>query len=103
MKATINSSLLTKLKPVNKPYDVRDDKLTCFLVRVNISGKLLYMCEYARGKRVTIGKVGILTPAQARDKALAILSDAAKGIDPANKIKKIDELTLHQFIENHYK
>lgn len=102
MKTTINSSLLSKLKPKDKPYDVRDDKLIGFLVRVNISGKLLYMCEFARGKRVTIGKVGVLTPTQARDRALAILGDAAKGIDPRNKINKKTLITLQEFIENHY-
>ncbi len=102
MKVTINSSLISKLKPKDKPYDVRDDKLTGFLVRVNISGKLLYMCEFARGKRVTIGKVGVLTPTQARDKALAILGDAAKGIDPRNKSNKKTDLTLSEFMEKHY-
>lgn len=49
---------------------------------------MLYMCEYARGKRVTIGKAGVLTPTQARDMALSILSDASKGIDPRESKKK---------------
>jgi len=102
MKATINSPLLSQLKPKEKPYEVRDDKVTGFLVRVNISGKLLYMCEYARGKRVTIGKVGILTPTQARDKALSILGDAAKGIDPRETKKSKTNLSLQGFIEKHY-
>lgn len=103
MKATINTSLLARLQPGEKPYDVRDDKLTGFLVRVNLSGKLLYMCEYARGKRVTIGKVGVLSPAQARDKAHSILGDAAKGIDPSEAKKKKHNLTLKEFIEKEYR
>lgn len=102
MKATINNTLLSKLEPREKPYDVRDDKLTGFLVRVNVSGKLLYMCEYARGKRVTIGKVGVLTPAQARDQALVILGDATKGIDPVDKKKAKSSITLLQFIDSEY-
>lgn len=102
MKATINTSLIPKLTPRSKPYEVRDDKLTGFLVRVNISGKLLYMCEYARGKRVTIGKVGVLTPTQARDIALSILSDASKGIDPRESRKKKTSGTLKDFIDIHY-
>ncbi len=85
MKVTINSSLLSQLKPGKKPYDVRDDKLTGFMIRVNISGKLLYMCEYDRGKRIQISRVGVITPTQARDRALAILSEAAQGIDPRAK------------------
>lgn len=101
MKATINTSLLAKLTPRSTPYDVRDDKLTGFLIRVNISGKLLYMCEYARGKRVTIGKAGVITPTQARDLALSILSDAAKGIDPRDSKRK-SGITLDEFINVHY-
>ncbi len=52
MKATINNTLISNLKPKDKPYEVRDNKVIGFLVRVDISGKLLYMCEFARGKRV---------------------------------------------------
>jgi len=87
MKAIINTTLLAQLKPKDKPYDVRDTKLTGFLVRVNISGKLLYMCEYARGKRITIGKIDVLTPVQARDEAKRILGQAAMGISPNSKRK----------------
>lgn len=102
MKATINTALLSQLQPKDKPYDVRDTKVTGFLVRVNISGKLLYMCEYARGKRVTIGKVGVLTIAQARDKALAILGEAAKGLDPRDSKRNKTGITLSQFLTNEY-
>ncbi len=102
MKATINSSLLSQLKPGNKPYDVRDDKLTGFMIRVNISGKLLYMCEYDRGKRIQISRVGVITPTQARDKALAILSEAAQGIDPRDPGKRKKSITLQEFLDSHY-
>jgi integrase len=102
MKATINNTLISNLKPKNKPYEVRDDKVIGFLVRVNISGKLLYMCEFARGKRVTIGKVGVLTPAQARDHAREILADAIKGIDPRTSKKDSSAYTLYNFIEKDY-
>lgn len=102
MKATINTSLIARLKPSTKPFDVRDDKLTGFLVRVNISGKLLYMCEYARGKRVTIGRADALTPTQARDIAHTIIGDAAKGIDPKDANKKKLGLTLQEFMTDHY-
>ena len=82
MKANITARLITNLAPESKPYDVRDRNLTGFIIRVNTSGKMLYMCEYNRGKRVTIGKVGVLTPIQARDKAKEILADTVKGIYP---------------------
>lgn len=103
MKATITTAILSQLQPKDKPYDVRDTKVTGFIVRVNISGKLLYMCEYARGKRVTIGKVGVLTLPQARDCAIAILGDAAKGIDPAEMKRKKSGMTLAEFLTYEYK
>lgn len=102
MRATINNSLLPKLKPSGKPYDVRDDKLTGFLIRVNISGKLVFMCEYTRGKRVTIGKADALTPMQARDKAKEILANFVKGIDPKLSKKNVSAITFKTFIEEDY-
>lgn len=103
MRATIGNSLIPQLKPKNRPYDVRDLKLTGFIIRVNVSGKLVYMCEYARGKRIIIGKVGVLTPAQARDRAKEILADALKGDDPRlAKKKKNTELTLKSYLTTEY-
>lgn len=103
MKAFIGSSLIPKLTPREKQYDVRDSKLAGFLIRVNPTGKMFYVCQFARGRRINLGKVGVITPAQARDKAIEILGDVAKGIDPANKSKKKPGFTLHDFMENHYK
>ncbi len=59
------------------------------------------MCEYARGKRVTIGKTDVLTPAQARDEAKRILGQAAIGALPV-KEKKSPKLNLKNFIDNEY-
>lgn len=103
MRAPIGNSLITKLTPKEKQYDVRDTKLPGFLIRVNPSGKMFYVCQFKRGRRINIGRVGILTPAQARDKALTILGDAAKGIDPTDANKKKTGLTLNEFINDHYK
>ncbi|MCD6039845.1 MAG: site specific recombinase [Gammaproteobacteria bacterium] len=102
MKALIGNALLLKLKPSDKQYDVRDTKLIGFLIRVNPSGKMMYVCEYQRGRRVSLGKVGVLTPAQARDKALAILGNAAQGIDPQGIDKKKTIISLQEFIINEY-
>ena len=78
MKAVISNSLLLKLKPTGKQYDVRDSKLTGFMIRVTSSGKMNYVCEYKRGRRINLGNVEVLTSAQARDKAKEILGDATK-------------------------
>jgi integrase len=102
MHATIGNALLPKLTPCSKPYDVRDNKLTGFLIRVNISGKLVYMCEYARGKRIMLGKVGVLTPTQARDMAKEVLANYVRGVDPSASKKDKNPSSLSSYIENEY-
>jgi integrase len=92
---------LAKLTPKSSAYDIWDEKLTGFILRVNPSGTMVYRCEYARGKRITLGKSTVLTPAQARDKAKEILSQATLGISPGDK-KSRDQVTLREFITEEY-
>ncbi len=103
MKANINTTLIQQLVAKNKPFDVWDEKLTGFLIRVNVSGKMVYMCQYGRGKRITIGKIGIISPTQARDRAKEILGDVVKGIDPKG-IKQVHtpNLTFAAYLEKYY-
>ena len=101
MKAAINNQLVAKLKSEAKPYDIRDTRLTGFIIRVNPTGRSNYVCQYSRGKRMNIGSVGILTPMQARERATQILGDAAKGIDPCAK-KKYTLLTFAEFVDKEY-
>lgn len=61
---------------------------------------MVYRCEYGRGKRITIGRTTVLSPAQARDKAKQILSQAAIGVLPVKE--KAQKLTLETFINNEY-
>jgi integrase len=100
MKAVIGNALLSQLKPQSKEIDIWDTKLTGFILRVKPNGKMIYRCEYARGKRITIGSVGVLTPMQARDRAKEILADAVRGVEPKKKNTTFN--TLKIFIENEY-
>lgn len=102
MKATINNSLLPKLKPKETHYDVWDEKLGGFHLRVNPNGKMVYRCAYARGKVATIGKAEMLTPAQARDQAKQLLGDAAVGIYPSITQPAASALTLRKYLEGEH-
>ncbi|HEB12757.1 MAG TPA: DUF4102 domain-containing protein, partial [Actinobacteria bacterium] len=81
-KSIINKTLIRSSEPGEKVYELRDSKLTGFILRVYPSGRKTYVCQYARGRRISIGKVAVLTPAQARDRAKEILADVTKGVDP---------------------
>lgn len=82
MQAIIGAQLIASLKPTDKPYEVRDTRLKGFLLRVQPSGAMSYICEYGRGKRITVGRVGVIKPAVARDKAGKVLADVVHGKDP---------------------
>jgi integrase len=101
MKEFIGNNLIAKLKPRAKAYDVWDTKLTGFILRVLPSGSMVYRCEYARGKRITLGKANLLTPAQARDEARRILSEAVIGVLPSHS-KHARDLTLEKFFVSEY-
>ena len=100
MKALIGNTLLANIKVQDKVLDIWDTKLTGFILRAYPSGKLVYRCLYARGKSITIGNVGIITPAQARDKAKEILADYTRGINP--NASKTGCATLSHYLVNEY-
>lgn len=106
MKAKIGARMIETLKPGVAAYEVRDTELGGFLIRVQPSGVMTYYCEYRsaenRRNRVKIGRIGVLSIAQARDEALKILGDVAKGQDPAAQKKKDRLLTLNAFLEEEY-
>lgn len=103
MLAKISNSLLKTLEPKDKVYDVRDPYLKGFLIRVHPSGNMSYICQYKRGRRINLGKVGVITPAQAREKAIEVLSNINKGIEPTAQKGRSKPKTLQEFIENDYK
>src|SRR3990167_1069360 len=106
MIATINSSLIKKLPPQAASYDVRDSQIKGFMLRVYPSGRKTYKCEYARGKRITIGDAEVVTIAQARERAKQVLGDDARGLDPkdAKESRKYGNkvLTFKEFFEAEY-
>ena len=99
MKAVIAKRLLADLAPRAKPFEICDSKLPGLLVRVQPSGMMSYVCEYRRGKRVTIGRTELLTPVQARDRAKGILLEAAQGNDPQPEKTPKKAHTLKSFLD----
>ena len=57
MQATIGNSLLAKLEPRAKSYDVRDVKLKGFILRVQPTGGMYYRVEYARGNEFHLDRL----------------------------------------------
>ena len=100
--------------PKAERYELFDSKLKGFGLRVAPSGEKSWIVLYRAGaggrnalkRRVTIGKVGTLTPEEARDAAQKILSTARLGGDPATaKVERRAAVTVRElagaFIERH--
>lgn len=87
----IGKSAIDKLRPGDKAFIAYDAKLKGFGVRVMPTGSMTYIVEYRPGtggrnvakRRVSIGKVGVLTPVEAREKAKDTLAGITRGDDPA--------------------
>lgn len=105
MKAVISARLLASaaVRPAQKPFEIADRDLRGFLLRVQPSGARSYVVQIARGRRVTIGAVGHMTPMQAREHAQKVLGNVAHHLPPLAGLTPSSEVTLGGFIEQTYK
>ena len=105
----ITKRVVDAIKPNGTDFYVFDSELTGFGVRVRKSGAMSYIVRYRSGsgrsaptKRVTIAKVGKVSPDQARDVAKNILASVVKGEDPAReKAERRTALTFAK-LADHY-
>lgn len=89
MRALIGPDLLRKLP---KSGDVRDVKITGFVIRCRPSGNHSYLVSLGRGKWQTLGKVGVLDVTDARAAAAATRS----ALDKKALHLQADDPTLNQ-------
>jgi integrase len=83
----ITKRAVEAVQPGTKDVFVWDSELRGFGLRVKPTGARSYIVQYrnehGRSKRVTIGGHGPLAPEEARRRALRVLADVSKGLDPA--------------------
>jgi hypothetical protein len=69
MQNIISKKLIVAVRARPKPFEIRDSRLKGFLLRVQPTGVMTYYVEFARGRRVAIGRVGVIEPEDTRDLA----------------------------------
>ena len=86
----ITKRLIDRLKPRSSEYFVWDGALAGFGVRVQTTGAMSYRRQIPRWqrsraptRRLTLAKVGTITPDEARTLAKKTLGSVAHGADPA--------------------
>ena len=106
MKALITQKSANNAKAKAKPYEIRDTKLSGFIVRVQPTGRKAYYCEYSRGKRFRIGAVEAWDAKEARDRARQVIVEFEKEgtVDALKRKLEADTrpLTSLAFLEAHY-
>lgn len=104
MRAIIGARLLASgaAQPKAKPFDIRDSRLAGFLLRVQPSGARSFGVQLGRGRRLTLGKVGHLTPEQARHRCEQVLGNVAHGREPLAGLDGAARLSLGEFIRGQY-
>jgi integrase len=102
MRALIGNSLVKRLSPAEKPFEVRDTRVKGFLLRVQPSGAMTYYAVYGRGKRISLGRADALSPDKARERARDILAGAQFGEDPMDERRSAKAHTLGSFVDEVY-
>jgi integrase len=102
MQHTISKKLLATLRVRPTPFEIRDSRLKGFLLRVQPSGAMTYYVEFARGRRVAIGRVGVIELEAARDRAKGVLAEAYQGHDPVAALRKANAQTFGSYVDEVY-
>ncbi len=76
MKEKLTAKLLGSLQVTGNEYEVHDTTVGGLFVRVTAAGAKSYVVSWARGRKKTLGRVGILTLDQARTEATQYLAEA---------------------------
>ncbi|MQA55642.1 site-specific integrase [Pseudomonas piscis] len=105
MKEKLTAKLLTSLQVTGSEYEVHDTTVTGLFVRVTAAGAKSYAVSWARGRKKTLGRVGILTLDQARTEATQYLAEARALGEPlavTQKRRGTALPSLREFIEDTY-
>lgn len=104
MRAIIGSILLSSKvsQPTDKPFEIYDSRLPGFTLRVQPSGIRSYYARFGRNRRVAVGKVGAVSPEEARGRCQKVLGNVAHGRHLLHGLGGTDGMTLGMFIADAY-
>lgn len=105
MKEKLTAKLLSSMQVTGREYEIHDTTVTGLFVRVTAAGAKSYVVTWARGRKKTLGRVGILTLDQARQEATQYLAEARKLGEPlaiTQSRKGATLPSLRDFIDNTY-
>jgi integrase len=104
MRTFIGAKLLSSKvsQPTKKPFEIYDNRLAGFTLRVQPTGVRSYYARFGRNRRIALGKVGALLADEARERCQKVLGNVAHGRHPMQGLSGLEGLTLGQFIDESY-
>lgn len=105
MKEKLTVRRLNSLEVTGREYEVHDTTVPGLFVRVTAGGAKSFVVTWGRGRKKTLGRVGVLTLAQAQEEALQYLSEARKHGEPLAVLqgrRNRATPTLRQFLDHTY-
>ena len=104
MRAIIGTKLLGSAlaQPRAKPFEIYDPRLPGFTLRIQPSSIRSYYARLGRNCRIALGKVGELSPEEARERCQKVLGNVAHGRPPRLGLDGFNGPTLGQFIKGAY-
>jgi integrase len=104
MRTFIGAKLLSNKvsQAAKKPFEIYDNRLAGFTLRVQPTGIRSYYARFGRSRRIALGKVGALLPDEARERCQKVLGNVAHGRHPLHGLSGVEGLTLGQFIDESY-
>jgi integrase len=104
MHAFIGETLLasTETHARSKPFEIYDNRLRGFTLRVQPSGHRSYYARFGRNRRIALGTVESLTPLEARERCRKVLGNVVHGNHPLHGIQGSEGMTLGMFIADEY-
>jgi integrase len=93
MATKLTKTMIEKIQPGDRDVFLWDDAIPGFGARVFKSGKISFVVQYRnrerRSRRVTLGRFGVLTLQQARQRAIRLLAQVSDGGDPAEERREV--------------
>ena len=102
----LTKKLVDSLKTTGRDHNVFDSELPGFGIRIKPSGAKSYFIQYrnraGRTRKLTLGRHGILTPAEGRAMARDKLAEIRKGADPSeDRQTTLRAPTLREFADRY--
>lgn len=102
----ITKRFIDQLKPTDRDVVLWDSEMARFGVRVKPTGAMTYLVQYrnsaSRTRKLALGRVGVLTPEEARQAARKALAVVSGGGDPsADRHAQRMDLTIAELVERY--